>query len=121
LQTPDAVEAPGSDPKDLVTALKQRLGQCKFCKITPHTKVPDEELASRGQADGFIINDVTYVKHDRLNAWFPETSDRTVLRQAGVFHTKRPDTPTIEKKIAGIKGKPRYYAIKTEALGHSCE
>jgi Domain of unknown function (DUF927) len=124
LQSPDAAKAPGSDPStptDLLATLKQRLARCKLCAIMPHTKVSDEQLASRRQADGFVINGVTYVKHDRLNAWFPEKSARIALRQAGVFHTRRPDTSTVEKKIAGIKGKPRYYGIKAEALGRSCE
>jgi hypothetical protein len=35
---------------------------------------------------------------------------------SGIFDTKRPDTPTVEKKIAGIEGKPRYYAVKADAL-----
>ena len=119
LQSPEAVEAAGSDQntfEDLLKTLKERLGQCKLCAITPRTKVSDEEVASRQQADGFIINGVTYVKQDRLKAWFPEKSDRTALRQAGIFQTKRSDTPTVEKKIAGIAGKPRYYAIKASAL-----
>jgi hypothetical protein len=73
------------------------------------------------QADGFIIDGVTYVKQDRLKAWFPQKSDRMLLRQAKAFNTKRPDTPTVDKKIAGIKGKLRYYAIQAKALGGSSE
>jgi hypothetical protein len=98
-------------PGDLLKTLQERLARCDLCTITPRMKVSDEDLASRRQADGFVIDGVTYVKHDRLKAWFPK-SDRTVLRQAGIFDTKRPDTSTVEKKIAGIRGKPRYYAIK---------
>ena len=119
LQRPEAVEAAGSDQnasEDLLKTLKERLAQCKLCAITPRTKVSDEEVPSRLQADGFVINGVTYVKRDRLKAWFPEKSDRIGLRQAGIFHAKRRDTSTVEKKIAGIEGKPRYYAIKATAL-----
>jgi hypothetical protein len=76
---------------------------------------------SRQQADGFIIDGVTYVKQDRLKAWFPEKSDRMALRQAGIFDTKRPDTSTVDKKIAGIEGKPRYYAIKANDLERSSQ
>ena len=89
--------------------------------ITPHAKVSNEDRVSRQQADGFIINGVTYVKQDRLKVWFPEKSDRTSLRQAGIFQTKRPDTPTVEKKITGIEGKPRYYAVKANDLDRSSQ
>jgi hypothetical protein len=119
LQRPETIEAAGSDQntfEHLLKTLKERLGQCKLCAITPRTKVSDEEVALRQRADGFIINGVTYVKQDRLKAWFPEKSDRTLLRQAGMFHMKRRDTSTVDKKIAGIEGKPRYYAIKANAL-----
>jgi Domain of unknown function (DUF927) len=116
LQSHEAVKAVKSNqnaPADLPQTLKERLDHCKLCVITPHAKVSNEEQVSRRQADGFIINGVTYVKQDRLKAWFPEKSDRTVLRQAGIFQMKRPDTSTVEKKIIGIEGKPRYYVIKT--------
>jgi len=122
LQSPETVEAAGSDQntfEHLLKTFNERLGQCKLCAITPRTKVSDEEVALRQRADGFIINGITYVKQDRLKAWFPEKSDRTLLRQAGMFHMKRRDTSTVDKKIAGIEGKPRYYAIKASALERS--
>jgi hypothetical protein len=122
LQTPEAAEAARSDqntPKDLLRTLKERLGQCKLLAITPRTKVSDEEVMSRRQADGFIINGVTYVKQDRLKAWFSEKSVRMALRETGIFRTKRPDTPTVDKKIAGIEGKRRYYVIKANVLDRS--
>ena len=122
LQSPETVEAAArtrTPPRILLKTLKEKLGQCKLCAITPRTKVSDEEVALRQQADGFIIDGVTYVKQDRLKAWFPEKSDRTLLRQTGMFHIKRPDTSTVDKKIAGIEGKPRYYAIKASVLERS--
>jgi hypothetical protein len=33
-----------------------------------------------------------------------------------VILTERDDTATVERKIGGIKGKPRYYAIDARAL-----
>jgi hypothetical protein len=121
LQSPKAVESNQNAHADLLQTLKERLDQCKLCVIIPHAKVSNEERVSRQQADCFIINGVTYVKQDRLKAWFPEKSDRTVLRQAGIFQTKRPDTSTVEKKITGIEGKPRYYAVKANALDRSSQ
>ena len=124
LQRPETIEAAGSDQntfEHLLKTLKERLYQCKLCAITPRTKVSGHEVVSRRQADGFIINGVTYVKQDRLKVWFPEKSDRTALRQAGIFHTKRPDTPTVDKKITGIEGKPGYYVIKANDLDRSSQ
>jgi hypothetical protein len=123
LQRPEAVEAPKSEqsPQDLLETLKGRLAQSKLCAITPRTKVSDEEVVSRQRADGFIINGVTYVKQDRLKAWFPDKSVRMALRKIGIFQTKRPDTCTVDKKIIGIKGKRRYYAIKANALNRSSQ
>ena len=124
LQTPEAFEAPKSDqssPEDFLKTLKERLAQSKLCAITPRTKVSDEEVVSRQRADGFIINGVTYVKQDRLKTWFPEKSVRMGLRKTEIFQTKRPDTSTVDKKIAGIEGKPRYYAIKANALDQSSQ
>jgi hypothetical protein len=124
LQGPNGVGASGSGPntpENLLMTVKQRLAQCKLCVIEPRTKASDDELASRRRADGFIINGVTYIKHHRLNAWLPKKSDRAVLRRAGIFHTKRLDTSTVEKKIAGIKGKPRYCAIKADVRDRSSE
>jgi len=74
------------------------------------------EATARQKADGFIIDGVTYLKNDRVEGWFPSSQDRSTLREAGIFHTQRNDTPTMGKKISGIKGKPRYYAINGEAL-----
>jgi hypothetical protein len=47
-----------------------------------------------------------------------------VLRKTEIFQTKRPDTSTVEKKITGIEGKPRYFASERSgsvlAVDSSC-
>ena len=116
LQTPEPAKAARSDETTAEDLLKEKLRQCQLCTITPRKKVSNEEVVSRQKADGFIVADVIYVKQDRLKAWFPDKSTRKALRQTGIFLTTRSDTPTVEKKIAGIKGKPRYYAVKAGAL-----
>jgi hypothetical protein len=124
LQSSEAVEAVGSrqhTAEDTLRTLKEKLDQCKLCAITPRKKVSDQDLSSRQQADGFVIDGVTYVKQDRLKAWFPDKSSQTALRRMGIFKTKRPDTCTVDKKIIGIKGKRRYYAIKANALDRSSQ
>ena len=122
LQSPETVEAATSTHNtsdDPVKKLKEKLDQGKLCVITPRKKVSDDEAASRKKADGFVIDGVTYIKQDRLKAWFPDKPSRMALRQTGIFQTKRPDTSTVEKKITGIEGKPRYYAINASALERS--
>jgi uncharacterized protein (DUF927 family) len=111
-----AFESKQNATPDPLQTLKERLDQSKLCAITPRKKVSDQDLMLRQQVDGFVIDGVTYVKQDRLKAWFPEKSVRTALRKTGIFQTKRPDTSTVDKKITGIEGKPRYYVIKANAL-----
>ena len=119
LQNPETGKPPELDQHtaaDVLQTLKEKLRQCELCAITPRKKVSDEEVASRKRADGFVIDGMTYLKQDRLKAWFPNESARRSLRQTSIFLTNRSDTPTVEKKVTGIEGKPRYYAIKANAL-----
>jgi hypothetical protein len=117
LQSPEAVEAATSvENASALKTLKEKLDQCKLGVITPRTKVTDDEMTSRQSADGFIIDGVTYIKQHRLKAWFPDKPTRIAIRQAGGFLATRSDTPTVAKKVAGIAGKPRYYAINASAL-----
>jgi hypothetical protein len=120
-ETVKVVESNQNTPEDLLKTLKGKLGQSKLCAVTPRKKVSDQDAVSRQQADGFVIDGVTYVKQDRLKTWFPQKSIRKALRNTGIFQTKRPDTPTVDKKITGIEGKPRYYAIKANALDRSSQ
>jgi hypothetical protein len=119
LQSSNAAEeakSTQSAPDDPVKALKEQLKTCKLRVVTPRKKVPDDEIALRQKADGFVIDGVTYIKQDRLKAWVADKSNRIALRQAGIFLATRPDTSTITKKVIGITGKPRYYAINASAL-----
>jgi hypothetical protein len=120
LQTPVPAKAvrPRENIAEVLKTLKEKLDQCQLCPITSRKKVSDDEIVSRQKADGFVISGVTYVKQGQLKAWFPDKSPRMALRQTGIFLTRRSDTPTVEKKIIGIKGKPRYYAIKARDLEH---
>ena len=99
--------------------MKKKLDQCKLCVITPRKKVTDAKMASRQKADGFSLDGVTYIKQDRLKAWVPDKPSRMALRQTGIFQATRPDTSTVTKKVTGIAGKPRYYAINASALERS--
>jgi hypothetical protein len=47
---------------------------------------------------------------------FPAPPQRNALKERKVIVAGRKDTATVEKKIGGIQGKPRYYAIDLRAL-----
>ena len=75
-----------------------------------------QQACRRVKADGFRINGDIYLKPDRLRKWVPSHRDRVVLKENGVFRTRRGDAATIEQVIAGIPGKPRYYVLDSRKL-----
>ncbi len=48
--------------------------------------------------------------------WSPTQRERNALKEQKVILIERDDTATVERKIGGIKGKLRYYAIDVRAL-----
>src|SRR5665213_376772 len=110
----DPIESRASNSGNVLRALKEKLDHCDLRSIKQGKKASAAEATARQKADGFIINGVTYLKNDRVDEWFSSSQDRSILRKAGIFRTKRKDTPTVDKKISGIKGKPRYYIINIE-------
>ena len=62
------------------------------------------------------INGEVYVKPDRFKRWIPTQPERNVLQEQKMILIEREGTATVERKIGGIKGKPRYYAIDVRAL-----
>ena len=112
----EPIESRASNSANVLRKFKEKLNQCDLRSIQQRKKASKDEATARQKADGFIIDGVTYLKNDRVEGWFPSSQDRSTLREAGIFHTQRNDTPTMGKKISGIKGKPRYYAINDGAL-----
>jgi putative DNA primase/helicase len=117
--TTSHIESDANGPTALLQELRERLQNCELRNIAPRIKVSDDEATARQKADGFVIKGVTYLKRDQLELWFPKKVDRVALRGAGAFLTKRPDTATVDKKVNGISGKPRYYALNANALNES--
>ena len=111
-----AIEATATHSTSALKVLKEKLDQCELLPIELRSKASEEEAIARQKADGFMINGVPHLKHDRLEKWIPDKTNRSPLRRAGIFRTQRPDTPTVGRKISGIKGKPRYYVIDIEVL-----
>jgi hypothetical protein len=119
LQSPATTEAAQSGASNSVAVfkkLKEKLDQCELRSIELRKKPSEYEVSARQRADGFIIDGVPHLKHDRFKTCFPNKSDRSMLRKAGIFRTNRHDTPTVARKIGGIEGRLRYYAVNVEAL-----
>ena len=111
-----AATAPAVNPHHVCRTLKKRLAEAELEVVKPKQKVTEEQVRARQKADGFKIDGEIYVKPERFKRWIPTQPDRTALKEQKVILTEREDTATIEKKIGGIKGKPRYYAIDVRAL-----
>ena len=96
--------------------LKERIAEAELVVVKPKQKVTEAQARARQKADGFKINGEIYVKPDRFKRWVPTHRERAVLKEQKVILTERDDTATVERKIGGIVGKPRYYAIDIRAV-----
>jgi hypothetical protein len=108
--------APAVDAKEICDRLMIHLLSAQIIGVTPKEKVTEDQARERQQADGFEIGGTTYIKPDRFKDWVPAQAERALLKRNNVLQTERADTATVERKIAGIEGKPRYYAIDRAAL-----
>ena len=108
--------APAVDSHHVSRILKERIAEAELVVVKPKQKVTEEQARARQKADGFKIDGEIYVKPERFKRWIPTQPERTVLKEQKVILTEREDTATVERKIGGIKGKPRYYAIDVRAL-----
>jgi putative DNA primase/helicase len=115
-KTQAALTPPSVDLRRFAKTLKSHLACATILPVTPKQKVTTEQARARRKADGFKINGGFYVKPDRFKSWIPSQSDRDALKAQGIIITDRRDTSTVDKKIGGIEGKPRYYAIDVRAL-----
>ncbi len=96
--------------------LKKKLDRAILVPITLKRRVTKQQAQARKAADGFIINGEILLRPGRLKTWIPDQSERLALKRQKIFRTEREDTATVEQKIAGIEGKPRYYAVNVRAL-----
>jgi hypothetical protein len=116
-----------SDPQNgnvavqpLLLALKNLLAKSALVAVTPKKRANGAETKRRQDADGFRIGNEILLKGAKLKQWFPDEEERSALigclEGKNVLRRSRPDTPTIEKKISGIHGKPRYYVLDNEQI-----
>ena len=115
-KTETASTTPIIDLQSLGKTLKEQLSRAQILRVQRRQKVSKEQVRARQKADGFKIESETYIKPDRLKHWIPSQPERNALKEHKVIITDREDTATVEKKIGGIQGKPRYYAIDFRAL-----
>ena len=111
-----AAAMPAVDTRHLGRMLMKRIAEAELVTVKPKQKVTEAQACARQKADGFKINGEIYVKPDRFKRWIPNQFERNVLKGKKVILTERDDTATIERKVGGIKGKPRYYAIDVRAV-----
>ena len=107
---------PSLDSDRICRTLHERITEAKIVKVTPKQRTTDKQVRQRRHADGFKINGKLYVKPNCFKQWFPKQAERYLLKDLKLIITERNDTATVEKKIGGIDGKPRYYAIDIHAL-----
>jgi hypothetical protein len=100
----------------ILMALNDKLEKADLRKVVLRKQITPQQARRRVKADGFRINGDIYLKPDRLRRWMPNHRDRVVLKDNGVFRTRRNDAATIEQVIAGVPGKRRYYVLDSRKL-----
>jgi hypothetical protein len=73
----------------------------------------EEEAARRQKADGFRIGHEIFIKPQ---SWKPTDAAKELLIEHQVLQTQRNDAATIDRKVIGVPGKPRYYVINDDKL-----
>jgi hypothetical protein len=61
----DPIKAGTSNPTQVLPTFKEKLDQCDLRSIQQRKKPSNAEAIAQQNADGFIIDGVTYLKNDR--------------------------------------------------------
>ncbi|MGO4512068.1 DUF927 domain-containing protein [Bradyrhizobium sp. 2TAF36] len=99
--------------KDVARRLRDILDHLTLVPVKKGQSCSDIEALERQEADGFRIARTTLVKPQ---AWKASDGEKALLIEYRVMRTTRKDVATVERKIIGIPGKPRYYIIDDEKL-----
>jgi hypothetical protein len=73
----------------------------------------EEEIIQRKKANGFRIGRKVLIKPQ---SWKATDVEQGSLIEHQILETQRRDTATIDRKIMGVPGKPRYYVIDEDKL-----
>lgn len=92
----------------VAAALKDDLDRLKLVKVKKGKPCSKEEAIRRQEADGFRIGRRIFVKPQ---SWKPTDAAKKLLIKHKILETQRSDVATVDRKIIGVPGKPRYYVI----------
>jgi hypothetical protein len=90
----EAGKAPASpvDPTtSILIALNDELKKSDLRKVVLRKPITEQQASRRVKADEFRINGDIYLKPDRLRKWVPSHRDRVLLKENGIFRTRRDD------------------------------
>lgn len=93
--------------------LEDDLNRLTLISVKKGEPCSDEEAIRRQKANGFRIGRKILVKPQ---AWKRTDADKVLLIDHKILQTQRLDVATIDRKIMGVPGKPRYYVIDGDKL-----
>jgi hypothetical protein len=99
--------------KAAASRLRDVLDRLTLIPVKKGEPCSDNEALRRQQADGFRVAQKTLVKPQ---GWKASDADKALLIEHHILLTQRGDVATLDRKIIGIPGKPRYYVIDEEKL-----
>jgi hypothetical protein len=99
--------------RTVANALKDHLDGLTLVTVKKGKPCSDEEAIRRQKADGFRIGREILIKPQ---SWKPTDAVRELLIEHQVLQTQRNDAATIDRKVMGVPGKPRYYVIDEDKL-----
>lgn len=103
----------GAPTNNVVELLRTKLSGLNLVALTKGSCSASEAI-QRQAADGFLFGNQIFIKS---KVWKNKIRvDAQSLVDHQIIARQRTDTPTIEKKIFGITGKPRYYVLDNVRL-----
>jgi hypothetical protein len=111
LTLPHAMTAPSIETA--ARKLNDNLDRLSLVSVKKGEPCSGEEVVRRQKADGFRIGRKILIKPQY---WQVTDVEQRVLIEHQILQTQRWDTATIDRKIMGVPGKPRYYVIDEDKL-----
>jgi hypothetical protein len=93
--------------------LNDVLNRLTLVSVTKGKPCTEEQAIRRQKADALRIGNEILI---RPKSWKPSIALKELLIKHHILKTQRKDVATLDRKIMGIPGKPRYYVIDEETL-----
>jgi hypothetical protein len=97
----------------VAATVKAHLSRLTLIRVKKGGACSEKETIRRREADGFLIGRQIFVKPKSLKIPAP---DKLLLIKHKILETQRNDVATVDRKIMGVPGKPRYYIINKDKL-----